>query len=395
MYVIQQQNLDPADPLVWAEYETESSSGVVTTQLPDAQGHLSFAPHESPTQVIEPDTFQRVFSSSPPYDEEKFRPPKRKPMSLTPIRVRGKRHNKPKQESSENVEAAQERSRQEREYDAIIDANLRRAREEAERQTSASKMERGPEFMRSLCTPPAASPDYLSSSPSDIASSPTARVANNRHNQVQLRISQSPLARTRYESGWMDSYQNDSEMPSSPTARAGWDTSHHRVHFDKDEHNTEDQLHAGRYGTHMIQQHPTDSLPAWTDVVDDLLESTVSVSHGSGGRQPKLEHRSTLNGVESHQPEHHAELRTSRSGNTRAFEQQMAKRLSDPMWATGQKRKRYAAVSTGSRLGLSCENKNSPDHTGSTGYHQLHQYSDGASEKHDPKKSRTKEMTAR
>ncbi|OIW22588.1 hypothetical protein CONLIGDRAFT_697241 [Coniochaeta ligniaria NRRL 30616] len=350
----QQQRLQPTDPIARLEYESKSSLEELTIRRPN-QGRVSFAPDGSETQVVEPNTSRNGVSPSLLYDKEIVQPTKRKAMSLTLIRVRGKR--KPKQESSENVDAERELSRQqEEEYDALIDANLRRAKDEAERQTSASKIERAERFIRSSFSPRQPSSSQRSSSPFEIDSSPTVRVANNRHIQAQFLTSQLPLAGTRFPSGLMDSYQNDSETPSSPPVLGESDTSYRGVPFAQDEQVTEDQLDAGIYGAHGWQ-----SMPA---------------------------QRSTSGNAEDCHPKQHAEQSTSHSDNTGASQSQVAEGPSRPMWVPGEKRKRHAGPPTVSENN-DCLNRTAREK------HQLHRSNDRVSKTHGAKTSPTTESTAR
>lgn len=296
-------------------------------------------------QAVASDISHNELSSSLPENKENVRHSEQKRMPLL-LRTKGKSKSQADQLSSEYADAERERSRrkQEREYEATIDANLRRAKEEADRQSSASKMERAEKFRNSLSSLAAASPDRASSGPSDMDSSPTARVANKRRTSAQLPRSRLSLASAALPPGAMDSLQTDLETPSSPPVLGGSDTNQRGGHFNPEEY----------------LEHDSDGLPVWKDVVDDLLDSSVSMSPSTPLQPAPEQHSPTSGGAQGFQVEHRAEQSTSQSGITGASVSQTAGGVSRPPWETGgRKRKRYAA--TRAAHDISRGDEDSPD----------------------------------
>lgn len=306
----------------------ETQSSAITRHTVRQQATIAFG--GSKGQVVVPDVSPTELSSSLPENKENVRHSEQKRMPLS-LRTKGKSKSQPDQLSSENADAERERSRrkQEWEYEATIDANLRRAKEEADRQSSASKIERAEKFRRSLSELAAASPDRASSGPSDMDSSPTTRVANKRRTSAQLPRSRLSLASAALPSGATDPYQSDLETPSSPPVLGGSDADQHRSQFSPDKYLELD----------------SDGLPVWKDVVDDLLYLPVLMSPSTALQPAPEQHSQTSGGAQGDQVEHRAEQSTSQSGITGASVPQTAGGLSRPPWETGgRKRKRNEAT---------------------------------------------------
>lgn len=228
-----------------------------TTADRSDQKHDSSASDGSQAQEVQASPPYQGVPSSQLDRTENSRHTTRMAFSLTPIKVRGKRRDKPKERSA-GSNAELERSRQEgREHDATINANLRRAREEAQRQTSATRLERAERFIRSLLPPAADSLSGRSSSPAGTDSSPTVRVAEKRQVRTLMPVPQL--------SGSSAS-KSDSDTPSSPAVLGESETAQRRVHFDPrvGDDSSGHQVDGDMSGPCAPQDEGSDSLPAST-----------------------------------------------------------------------------------------------------------------------------------
>lgn len=377
--------IDPADLL---ESEQKSSPADVTGHHPN-QRFGSSKSNVSPTRAVEPKTPQAKAPSSSLDEKENLRHTNRKPMSLTPIKVRGKRHDKPKEASKPTLLTERERARQrELEYDATLNANLRRAKQEAERQTSVTKLERAERLMQSLYSPPVGVLDEPpSSSPFEMDSSPTARVARNRHARGQGPMSPLSLDNAAYQTSSRIAYQDDAETPSSPPIVGGWDTPSRRVHFDQDDHDSEDQLDGDVPGRRTPQECEA-SLPVLTNVVDDVLKPDISSSPpGSAGPSTPedLDALDALLDTQCHQL-------VPKPSPTKVTKVPVPKVVEGPSRRDSaflEKSKRPVASSKASRSGTSHSNKNKSN-PAAKGRHQIHGPGDRVSKSYGNKKAAKK-----
>lgn len=274
---------DQVEPI---KVEPEEATAHTEQESEELRDHLSSASasDRSQAQTVEPELADHRVSLLPLDQKEDARHTTRKAASsLTPIKVRGKRSDRPADErSSARLEAERERSRrEEREYEAAIDANLRRAREEAERQTSASKLERAERFVRSLVAPAAA--DFASETAPD--SSPTLRVAEKR--QVRTLVPM-PVPVPQL-SGSRSACHDDPDIPSSPPVLGESYAAKRRVHFDQgtdgdDNGHRLDRDNGSR--PRPRQEACFDSPGAWTDEVDGLLRHYIPDIAPGAAREP-------------------------------------------------------------------------------------------------------------
>ncbi|KAJ9136779.1 hypothetical protein NKR19_g8438 [Coniochaeta hoffmannii] len=223
--------LEHSDPNERAKNEGQGSPRELAARHPDQTSILS-TPQKSPRHAAAPDPSQKAVQVQevlpPPTLDQRdtLRHANRKPSSLTLIKVRGKRRDKPTERTTPVSTTQLERFRrqQERDYEASVDANLRRAREEAERQTSATRLERAERFMKSLfpTTTTGLRSEQRSSSPVGMDSSPSVRAASSRRGGGSGRQEVSLLSLA--SGGAMAGCEDGEETPSSPPVLGGLGT---------------------------------------------------------------------------------------------------------------------------------------------------------------------------
>jgi hypothetical protein len=202
-------------------------------------------------------------------------------MSLTPVKMRGKNHDETKGAASTPKSTAElnPSSQEELEYEASIDASLRRAKEEAERQGSATRLERAERFMMQLRSTGTDDQGEQAASPAETDSSPTVRHVESRSIRARRSISR-PL-RTG------SAYRSEKDTSSSPSVVGRSEISKRRVHFSMDDDLLQDNM------VGASPNHSSSSPAAETSMVDNVLDSSIPAARQADATRATTVHATT------------------------------------------------------------------------------------------------------